>query len=60
MHECSSEFHIFSDHIGATDIHQGALGNCYLLAAFAGLANVENGYYIRNVFETKVYLFFLI
>lgn len=54
MHDCASEFHIFSNHVGATDIHQGALGNCYALAAYASLAQIDNGWYVRNVFETKV------
>ena len=54
MHDIDPKFQIFGSHVGATDINQGALGDCYLLAAFAGLADIDNGYYIRNLFETKV------
>ena len=55
MHDMDPKFQIFGSHVGATDINQGALGDCYLLAAFAGLADIDNGYYIRNLFETKVF-----
>lgn len=56
MHDADPKFQIFGSDIGATDINQGALGNCYLLAAFAGLADINNGFYIKNLFETKVRL----
>lgn len=28
---------------GASDVKQGGLGDCWLVASFSGLANVENG-----------------
>lgn len=40
--------------IDATDVKQGALGNCYLLAAFASLSKVRNGEIIKNAFVTQV------
>ena len=60
MHQCVSNpknFKIFGN-IDITDIKQGALGNCYLLAAFASFANVRQGEVIKNAFITKVFFFF--
>lgn len=53
MHDVTPKFRIFGDTITPTDIHQGSLGNCYLLAAFASLANIRDGELIKDVFETK-------
>ena len=54
MHDLSDKFQIYSNQIASTDIHQGALGDCYLLAAFASLVNVDKGYYINHLFESNV------
>ena len=59
MHECANNFEIFKQNISVNDIHQGKLGDCYLLAAFSALANIDQGYYIKNAFETKVFLFYV-
>ena len=55
MHSISGEnnFKIFKS-FEATDVKQGALGNCYLLAAFASLLRIRNGEVIRNAFITQV------
>ena len=50
MHEISKNFHIFSQETSAVDIGQGGLGDCYLLAAFASLANRNNGSVLKNMF----------
>jgi hypothetical protein len=54
MHDITKDWQIFGGDFRATDIHQGALGNCYLLAAFASLAVHKNGEYIKNIFVTQV------
>jgi hypothetical protein len=55
MHDISSEFRIFTEgSLNNFDIHQGSLGNCYLLAAFASLVNIRGGEIIKDLFETKV------
>ena len=54
MHDVTTDWQIFGGAFRAVDIHQGALGNCYLLAAFASLAVHRNGDYIKNVFVTQV------
>ena len=57
MHDINPEFRIFKDgSLNNVDIHQGSLGDCYLLAAFASLVNIRNGEIIKNLFETKVIL----
>lgn len=63
MHSLVKNFNIFSKGISAHDIGQGSLGDCYLLAAIASLANRLDGEAIRNMFVTKVIniiFFFLI
>ena len=54
MHDVSNNFQIFGGTFNPTDIHQGSLGNCYLLAAFASLATVRNGEVIKKAFVTQV------
>ena len=54
MHDISSKFHIFSNDTSALDIGQGGLGDCYLLAAFASLANRNNGSVLKNMFVDVV------
>ena len=54
MHDINPDFRIFSDiSLNNFDIHQGSLGNCYLLASFASLVNIRGGEIIKNLFETK-------
>jgi len=54
MHYLSSKFQIFSNETSALDIQQGSLGDCYLLAAFASLANRDNGAVLKNMFVDVV------
>lgn len=54
MHDVSNNFQIFGGTFNPTDIHQGSLGNCYLLASLAALTIHKNGSYIKDVFLTKV------
>lgn len=54
MHDLTNKFHIFSDETSVYDVGQGGLGDCYLLAAFASLANRKNGSAIKEMFMTKV------
>ena len=44
---------LFGDEIDPDDICQGALGDCWLLAAFATLS--ERPSYIQNCFVTRVF-----
>ena len=55
MHKVTPKFEIFGGVFQATDIHQGSLGNCYLLAALASMSIHRNGQYIKDVFITKVH-----
>ena len=58
MHDISKNFHIFSEETSALDIGQGGLGDCYLLAAFASLANRKNGSVLKNMFVDIVKITF--
>lgn len=50
MHDISPDFHVFSQETSALDVGQGGLGDCYLLAAFASLANRNNGSVLKEMF----------
>lgn len=50
MHDISPNFHVFSQETSALDVGQGGLGDCYLLAAFASLANRNNGSVLKEMF----------
>lgn len=52
MHDVSKDFKIFNQ-FDTTDVKQGALGDCYLLAAFASLIGIRKGEVLRNAFITQ-------
>jgi len=54
MHDITTDWQIFGGVFQPTDIRQGVLGNCYLLAALASLAVHRNGQYIKDIFITQV------
>ena len=55
MHDVNKNFKIFNDGpLEAVDIGQMGLGDCYLLAGLAALANVANGDFVKEAFNTKV------
>lgn len=54
MHDLTKNFHIFSNDTSALDVGQGALGDCYLLAALASLANRKNGSVLKEMFDNEV------
>ncbi len=57
MHDITTSWQIFGGNFSATDIHQGALSNSYLLAALASMAVHKNGQYIKDIFVTQVNFF---
>ena len=58
MHDLTKNFHIFSNDTSALDVGQGALGDCYLLAALASLANRKNGTVLKEMFDNEVIFFY--
>lgn len=54
MHDIDKNFHIFSEETSALDVGQGSLKDCYLLSAFASLANRNNGSVLKNMFMDVV------
>jgi calpain-15 len=54
-HDKSSTVHLFGSIIDATDIAQGELGDCWLLSAFACLAEFPGA--VQNVFVTREHSF---
>ncbi len=53
MHSLHKQFMIFGKSLGATDIKQGKLGDCYFLTAIASLAEIRKGQIIKDAFVTK-------
>lgn len=53
MHDMTDTFNIFSGEITVGDVKQGALGDCYLLAAMICLTNIRQGEQIKKAFITK-------
>ena len=54
MHQLSNQFQIFSNNLSPLDLQQGGVGDCYLIAVFAALANRNNGDVLRNMFVDEV------